>query len=76
VKSLFIDHWYLYIYEEVEKRGDVCSVMIVAVGEVTATINACDFSYPFLDDQLIIYCNRKEEMLLLFRFYPTRVLAF
>jgi hypothetical protein len=45
------------MYEGVEKGGDVCSVMIVAVGEVTATINACDFSYPFLDDQLIIYCN-------------------
>jgi 5'(3')-deoxyribonucleotidase len=41
----------------VEKGGDVCSVMIVAVAEVTATINACDFSHPFLDDQLIIYCN-------------------
>jgi hypothetical protein len=45
------------MYEGVEKGGDVCSLMIVAVGKVTATINACDFSYPFLDDQLIIYCN-------------------
>jgi uncharacterized membrane protein len=34
VKSLFIDHWYLYMYEGVEKGGDVCSVMILAVGKV------------------------------------------
>jgi hypothetical protein len=51
------------MYEGVEKGGDVCSLMIVAVGKVTATINACDFSYPFLDDQLIIYCNTPLEQL-------------